>query len=206
MMKFLTALLMTSFFITACLNADDGPGPAEDESTGTETEGSTEETVAEEETAEQEPPEVKPIDITSDAFISNFFSGSYEYRTISVHSSYDYMVGILGEPTGSGSVVDGTYYHYDHIGFNFPQSVGESGDKGELKVDGIIIFPEDFTKQDAVEQFGWPSSDEVSDFRMFYDSDTSNGQYVMMNYNQQDQITEIILQYKDLSDTDFHDE
>ncbi|MFC3418872.1 hypothetical protein ACFOLA_05225 [Salinicoccus hispanicus] len=203
-MKFFITLLMSSFFITACLNSDDGP--AEVESSEAEDEASTEETVAEEETAEPEPPEVQPIDITSSAFISNFFSGSYEYRTISVHSSYDYMAGILGEPAGSGSVVDGTYYHYDHIGFNFPQSAGESEDTSELKVDGIIIFPEDFTKQDAVEQYGWPSSDEVSDFRMFYDSDTSNGQYVMMNYNQEDRITEIILQYKDLSDTDFYDE
>lgn len=194
---------MALLFLTACMNADDQTEAEPDE---VETEETTDETVAEEETAELEPPEVRPIDINSGAFLSNFFSGNYEYRTISVHSSYDYMVATLGEPAGSGSVVDGTYYHYNHIGFNFPQSAEEAEDTSALNVDGIIIFPEDLTKQDAVEQFGWPSSDDVSNFRMFYDSDPSNGQYVMMNYDQEDRITEIVLQYKNLSDTDFYDE
>ncbi|GAB3058043.1 hypothetical protein ACFOU0_03705 [Salinicoccus sesuvii] len=202
-MKLLIPLLVALFFMTACTSTDDQTGTESDE---VETEETTDETVAEEETAEQELPEVRPIDITSGAFLSNFFSGNYEYRTISVHSSYDYMVATLGEPEGSGSVVDGTYYHYDHIGFNFPQSAGEVDDTSALNVDGIIIFPEDLTKQEAVERFGWPSSDEVSNFRMLYDSDPENGQYVMMNYDQQDRITEIVLQYKDLSDTDFYEE
>ncbi|WP_271401094.1 hypothetical protein [Salinicoccus roseus] len=202
-MKLFIILLSIPMFITACTNPDDETAesqPPEEETTEEETEE-----VMEEETEEEAPPEVTPIDVTSDAFISNFFSGNYEYRTISVHSSYDYMVDRLGEPVGSGSTVDGTYYHYDHIGFNFPEAVGSVEDTAELKVDGIIIFPEEFSKQDAVEHFGWPSSDEVSDFRMFYDSDDSNGQYVMMKYNQEDRITEIILQYKDLSDTEFYD-
>lgn len=202
-MKRLIILLSIPMFITACTNPDDETTesePSEEETTEEETEE-----VTEEETEEEALPEVTPIDVTSDAFISNFFSGNYEYRTISVHSSYDYMVDRLGEPVGSGSTVDGTYYHYDHIGFNFPEAVGSVEDTAELKVDGIIIFPEEFSKQDAVEHFGWPSSDEVSDFRMFYDSDDSNGQYVMMKYNQEDRITEIILQYKDLSDTEFYD-
>lgn len=204
-MKFLLTLLFVPFAFTACFGLSDDPADqkAEEEAASEETtEEATEETSTD---VDQTPPEINPINVTSPAFISNFFNGSYEYRTVTVHSSYEYMVDTLGEPAGKGNTVDGTYYHYDHIGFNFPTSANETNDLSELKVDGIIIFPEQFYKDEAVENFGWPTRDETSDFRMIYDSDKNNGYYVMMNYTQEDRISEIILQFKNLSETQFYE-
>ena len=199
-------LFLSIFFIplafTACFGITED-APEEDTEEG-ETE-ETAETEGDSENETEEPPEVTPIDITSSRFISSFFNGSFEYRTISVQSSYDYMVNMLGEPSGSGSVVDGTYYHYDHIGFNFPESREDAGDTSELSVDGIVIFPEDFYKEDAVSNFGWPTTDDVSNFRMFYDSDTENDYFVMLNYDQDNRITEIVIQYKNLEDTELYE-
>ena len=200
-MKFFLVLSFIPFAFTACFGMSGDPA---DEKTDEGPPKETQEETSSEES--QTPPEIRPIDVTGPAFISNFFNGSYEYRTVTVHSSYDYMVDTLGEPSGKGNIIDGTYYHYDHIGFNFPTAVEDSGDTEELKVDGIIIFPDEFYKSDAVENFGWPTRDETSDFRMIYDSDKDNGYYVMMNYTQEDRISEIIIQFKDLSETDFYED
>lgn len=198
-MRFFLILSFVPLAFTACFGISGDPA---DERTPEEpTEEDTEEVRTEE---KQTPPEINPIDVTRPAFISNFFNGSYEYRTVTVHSSYAYMVATLGEPAGKGSSIDGTYYHYNHIGFNFPSSAENVENLSELKADGIIIFPEDFYKNDAVENFGWPTSDETSDFRMIYDSDNDNGYYVMMNYTQEDRISEIIIQFKNLSETEFY--
>lgn len=205
-MKFILLLFTTPLFLISCLSTITGydsdeletPEEAAEEAEETEEAGETEEEDA-------EPPEVEPVNITSDAFISNFFSASYEYRTISLGSSYDYMVNTLGEPEGSGELTDGTYYHYEHIAFNFPESVGES-DTSELRADGIIIFPEEFSKMDAVSNYGWPTLDDTSNFRMMYDSDPDNGYYVMMTYDQQDNINEIVLHSKNFQDTSLSDD
>lgn len=112
------------------------------------------------------------------------------------------MTELLGESSGKDNIVDGVYYHYDHLGFNFPKPVKDANSPDELKIDGIIIFPENFHKQDAVSTFGWPTEDQTSELRMLYDSDTDNGFYVMLNYDQDDRITEIILHNKNFSDSE----
>lgn len=199
-MKFFLTLLSVPLFFTACFGIS--PDPADKKTTEEDT--SSEEATEEDTSEETAPPEVKPISITGDAFTSSLFNGSYEYRTIAIRSSYAYMTNILGEPSGQDNLIDGVYYHYDHIGFNFPESREDIDDPGELRIDGIIIFPQDFYKQDAVEYYGWPTEDETSAFRMFYDSDPDNGYYVMMNYDQDDRITEIILHNKNRSATEDH--
>ncbi|WP_411842661.1 hypothetical protein [Salinicoccus sp. HZC-1] len=199
-MKFFLTLISVPLFFTACFGIS--PDLADEKSSEEDT--AKEESAGEPPNEENAPPEVNPINITGDGFVSNFFNGAYEYRTISIRSSYAYMTEILGEPSGQDNIIDGVYYHYDHIGFNFPESRESVDDPGELRVDGIFIFPEDFYKQDAVEHYGWPTEDETSEFRMFYDSDPDNGYYVMMNYNQDDRVTEIILHNKNLSDTKFY--
>ncbi len=199
-MKLLFLIITSPLFLISCLSTITGNNPDDLETAG-DNEEEVEEAEETEETEEQtEPPEIEPINITSDAFISNFFSASYEYRTVSLGSSYDYMINALGEPEGSGELIDGTYYHYEHIAFNFPEPAGDS-DHSELKADGIIIFPEGFTKMNAVENYGWPTLDDTSNFRMMYDSDSDNGYYVMMTYDQQDSITEIVLHNEDFQDT-----
>lgn len=199
-MKFFFTLISVSLLFTACFGIS--PDPADEK---TSEEGTAkEEPTGEPPDEEKAPPEVNPVNITGDAFISNFFNGAYEYRTISIRSSYAYMTEILGEPSGRNNIIDGVYYHYDHIGFNFPEPRENVDDPGGLRIDGVIIFPEDFYKQDAVEHYGWPTEDETPEFRMFYDSDPDNDYYVMMNYNQDDRITEIILHNKDLSDTKYY--
>lgn len=204
-MKFFLALISVPLLFTACFGVSPDPADEKASEDNRDVEKSAEETTNEASPEkEQAPTEIKPVNVTSPAFVSTFFNGSYEYRTVSVHSSYDYMVDTLGEPTGNGRTVDGTYYHYDHIGFNFPSSADDAENLSELKVDGIIIFPKDFYKSEAVETFGWPTVDETSEFRMIYDSDTDNGYYVMLNYTEQDQISEIIIQFKNLSDTKFY--
>lgn len=125
-----------------------------------------------------------------------------KYRTITIGSSYEYMTELLGESSGKDSIVDGVYYHYDHIGFNFPKPVKDAKSPDELKIDGIIIFPENFHKQDAVNTFGWPTENQTSELCMLYDSDTDNGFYVMLNYDQDDRITEIILHNKNFPDSE----
>lgn len=204
-MKLLLLIITTPLFLISCLSTITGNN-SDDLETAGEPEEEVEETEENEETEEEtEPPEIEPINITSDAFISNFFSASYEYRTVSLGSSYDYMVNALGEPNGSGELTDGTYYHYEHIAFNFPESADDT-DTSELKADGIIIFPDEFTKMNAVENYGWPTLDDTSNFRMMYDSDPDNGYYVMMTYDQQDYITEIVLHSKDFQDTSLSDD
>lgn len=207
-MKLLLLIITTPLFLISCLSTITGNNSDDLETAGEPEEEveETEETEENEETEEEtEPPEIEPINITSDAFISNFFSASYEYRTVSLGSSYDYMVNALGEPNGSGELTDGTYYHYEHIAFNFPESADDT-DTSELKADGIIIFPDEFTKMNAVENYGWPTLDDTSNFRMMYDSDPDNGYYVMMTYDQQDYITEIVLHSKDFQDTSLSDD
>ena len=204
-MKLILLLITTPLFLISCLSTITGNNP-DDLETSEEVNEEAEETEDDEETDEEtEPPEVEPINLTSDAFISNFFSASYEYRTISLGSSYDYMVNTLGEPKGSGELTDGTYYHYEHIAFNFPEAAGDA-DTSELKADGIIIFPEEFSKMDAVTNYGWPTLDDTSNFRMMYDSDTDNGYYVMMTYDQQDYINEIVLHSENFEDTSLSDD
>lgn len=204
-MKLLLLLITTPLFLISCLSTITGNNPNDLETTENDTEEVEEPEDTEEMEEETEPPEVEPVNITSDAFISNFFSASYEYRTISIGSSYDYMVNALGEPEGSGELTDSTYYHYEHIAFNFPESADDT-DTSELRADGIIIFPEEFSKMDAVENYGWPTLDDTSNFRMMYDSDPDNGYYVMMTYDQQDYITEIVLHSKDFQDTSLSDD
>ncbi|SDL04920.1 hypothetical protein [Lacicoccus qingdaonensis] len=199
-MKLLLLLITTPLFLISCLSTITGNNPNDLETTENDTEEVEEPEDTEEMEEETEPPEVEPVNITSDAFISNFFSASYEYRTISIGSSYDYMVNALGEPEGSGELTDGTYYHYEHIAFNFPESADDT-DTSELRADGIIIFPEEFSKMDAVENYGWPTVDDTSNFRMMYDSDPDNGYYVMMTYDQQDYIQEIMLHSENFEDT-----
>lgn len=204
-MKFILLLFTAPLFLISCLSTITGNNPNDVETSEEVTEESEEpedDEVTEEETV---PPEVEPINLTSDAFISNFFSASYEYRTISLGSSYDYMINTLGEPDGSGELTDGTYYHYEHIAFNFPESADET-DTSALTADGIIIFPEEFSKMDAVANYGWPTLDDTSNFRMMYDSDPDNGYYVMMTYDQQDYINEIILHGKNFEDTSLSDD
>ncbi|GAA3715732.1 hypothetical protein GCM10022378_02630 [Salinicoccus jeotgali] len=204
-MKFIIVLLAIPLFIPSCVGLfipDDSNQSATEDTGESASEESTEETT--EVASEKEPTEVTPIDVTRDAFVSNLFSANYEYRTISLRSSYEYMTRILGEPVGNGQSIDGVYYHYDHIAFNFPEKREGADDLSELKINGIIIFPENLTKQEAVETFGWPTRDEVSDFWMIYDADDSNEQYVMLKYDQEDKITEIILQHKNLEDTGFY--
>lgn len=204
-MKFIITLLAIPLFIPSCVGLlipDESNHPDTEETEESAGKNSAEET--DEEASGQDPAEVTPIDVKRDAFVSNVFSADYEYRTISLHSSYEYMTRILGEPLGSGRSIDGVYYHYDHIAFNFPEKADETDDLSELKIDGIIIFPENLKKQEAVEVFGWPTRDEVSNFRMIYDADDSNEQYVMVKYNQEDEVTEIILQHKNLEDTEFY--
>lgn len=204
-MKFILLLITTPLFLISCLSTITGNNP-EDLETGENTAEEAEETENVEETEEEkEPSKVEPINLTSDAFISNFFSASYEYRTISLGSSYDYMVNTLGEPDGRGELTDGIYYHYEHIAFNFPETA-EEADTSELKADGIIIFPEEFSKMDAVTNYGWPTLDDTSNFRMMYDSDSDNGYYVMMTYDQQDYINEIILHSENFEDTSLSDD
>lgn len=207
-MKLIILLITTPLFLISCLSTITGNNPDDIETAENDTEEveETEDTESAEEAEEEtEPPEVEPINFTSDAFISNFFSASYEYRTISIGSSYDYMVNALGNPDGSGELTDGTYYHYEHIAFNFPESA-EEADTSELRADGIIIFPEEFSKMDAVENYGWPTIDDTSNFRMLYDSDPDNGYYVMMTYDQQDYIQEIMLHNEDFQDTSLDDD
>lgn len=199
-MKLLLLLITTPLFLISCLSTITGNNPNDLETAENDTEEAEESESTDETEEEAEPREVEPVNITSDAFISNFFSASYEYRTISIGSSYDYMVNVLGEPEGSGEVTDGTYYHYEHIAFNFPESAGDT-DTSELRADGIIIFPEEFSKMNAVENYGWPTLDDTSNFRMMYDSDPYNGYYIMMTYDQQDNIQEIILHSENFEDT-----
>lgn len=202
-MKFTLLLMISPFLFISCLSAITGMDSGDDEmppGDGTEEAAETDDEDDGEEEEDPEPPEVTPVNITSDAFISNFFTASYEYRTITIGSSYDYMVNMLGEPEGSGEMTDGTYYHYEHIAFNFPESA-EDSDPSELRVDGIIIFPEDFHKIDAVENYGWPTEDDVGNFRMLYDSDPDNGYYIMMPYGQQDEIQALLLHNEDFQDT-----
>lgn len=205
-MKLLLLLITTPLFLISCLSMITGNNPddpATPEEAREEAEEAEEAEVTEEE--DTEPPEVEPINITSDAFVSNFFAASYEYRTISIGSSYDYMIDTLGEPEDSGELIDGTYYHYEHIAFNFPEPAGES-DTSELRADGIIIFPEEFSKMDAVANYGWPTLDDTSNFRMMYDSDPDNGYYVMLTYDQQDNINEIVLHSENFQDTSLGDD
>ena len=200
-MKLLLLLLIMPVLFVSCLSMLTGTEPGEGEGDTPAGEESEEvEETDEEEEEDPEPPEVNPVDVTSESFISNFFTASYEYRTISLGSSYDYMVGTLGEPEGSGELTDGVYYHYEHIGFNFPAEA-EEADTSELHVDGIIIFPEDFTKMDAVENYGWPTEDDVGNFRMLYDSDPDNGYYIMMPYDHEDYIEALLLHNEDFQDT-----
>lgn len=199
-MKLLLLLITAPLFLISCLSTITGNNPDDIETADNDTEEVEEAEEVEETEEDTEPPEVEPINLTSDIFISNFFSASYEYRTISLGSSYDYMTDTLGEPDGSGELIDGTYYHYEHIAFNFPETADEA-DTSELNADGIIIFPEEFSKMDAVENYGWPTIDDTSNFRMLYDSDPDNGYYVMMTYDQQDYISEILLHSENFQDT-----
>ena len=204
-MKLLLLLITTPLFLISCLSTITGNNPNDLETTENDTEEVEESEDPDETEEETKPREVEPVNITSDAFISNFFSASYEYRTISIGSSYDYMVNALGEPEGSGEFTDGTYYHYEHIAFNFPESADDT-DTSELRADGIIIFPEEFSKMNAVENYGWPTLDDTSNFRMMYDSDPDNGYYVMMTYDQQDNIQEIMLHSENFEDTILREE
>lgn len=203
-MKLILLLMTVPFLFVSCLSALSGQDSAEEDMPD-ETEEETVEVRDEAREEDPEPPEVTPVNITSEAFISNFFTASYEYRTISIGSSYDYMIRILGEPEGSGEITDGIYYHYEHIGFNFPESA-EDADTSELRIDGIVIFAEEFSKMDAVENYGWPTEDDVGNFRMLYDSDPGNGYYIMMPYDQQDYVTALLLHDEDFQDTSAADD
>ena len=188
-MKLLLLLITTPLFLISCLSTITGNNPNDLETTENDTEEVEESEDPDETEEETKPREVEPVNITSDAFISNFFSASYEYRTISIGSSYDYMVNALGEPEGSGEFTDGTYYHYEHIAFNFPESADDT-DTSELRADGIIIFPR-VLKNERCGNYGWPTL-MTSNFRMMYDNDRIT-YYVMMTYDQQDNIQEIML-------------
>ncbi len=198
-MKFILLMMIVPFLLISCLSALTGQDSGVQEMPEDEADEIAEMDEAEE-GEDPEPQEVTPVNITSDAYISNFFTAGYEYRTVSIGSSYDYMVDILGEPEGSGKMTDGVYYHYEHVGFNFPESA-EGTDTSELRVDGIIIFPEAFTKMEAVENYGWPTEDDVGNFRMLYDSDPENGYYIMMPYDQEDHIRALLLHSENFQDT-----
>ncbi|SOC42763.1 hypothetical protein [Salinicoccus kekensis] len=206
-MKLILLLMSVPFLLISCITTlaglDSGDGELPEEAEQEEVAETDDAEEAEEE--DPEPPEVTPVNITSEAFISNFFTAAYEYRTISIGSSYDYMTGVLGEPEGSGEITDGVYYHYEHIGFNFPASA-EDADTSEMRIDGIIIFPEEFSKMDAVENYGWPTQDDVGNFRMLYDSDPDNGYYIMMPYDQEDYVTALLLHTEDFQDTSLADD
>lgn len=201
-MKFLLLIFSIPFFFVSCLFSDTS---SNDSDTSEETEENAEENdegEAEDET-ESAPEPVTPVNITSDVFISNFFSAGYDYRNVSLFSTYDFMTNQLGDPEESGELVDGTYYSYGPIAFNFPSEAEENS--SELQIDGIIIFPEEFYKIDAVEHYGWPTFDEPGSFRMFYDGDSENGYYIMLNYDGDDRITSMVLHNKNLQDTDFYE-
>ena len=201
-MKFILLMLCVPFLFVSCFvsvfSSDDTDG------TGEETVEDTDDTDENAEEEETVPEEITEVDITSDIFISNFFSASYDYKGVSIFSTYDYMVRQLGEPEESGQIVDGTYYSYGPIAFNYP--VEAAGDTQDAQVDGIIIFPEEFYKLDAVENYGWPTFDEPGNFRMFYDGDAENGFYTMLTYDRDDRITAVTLHNKNLQDTDFYEE
>lgn len=206
-------LMLTFFCIPVLFISCLFPSLTEEEDAGDETAEETEEENSDDEEDEasegsSEPAdeaEITPVDVTSDTFIGSFFSGSYTYRNVSLYSSYDTMTNELGEPEESGEIVDGTYYNYGPIAFNFPQAADEDTNTGELQVDGIIIFPEEFYKMDAVESYGWPSFDEPGNFRMFYDADSDDGMYAMLTYDTEDRITAIVLHNMNLDDTDFYE-
>lgn len=202
-MKFTLTLLCIPLLFVSCLNFTSQEEETNEEETTENTAEAPEES-EETEDNEEETHEITPVDITGDAFIANFFTASYEYKGVSLYSTYDYMINQLGEPEESGEMIDGTYYSYGPIAFNFPAEV--NSETSDTQVDGIIVFPEDFYKTDAVEYYGWPTSDEPEHSRMIYDDDTENDYYIMLFYNHDDQITEIILHNQNLQDTDFYTE
>lgn len=136
--------------------------------------------------------EVEPIDISASGFGGQFLRGGFDYHQISVHSSYDQMIRTFGQPEATSEKIEGTFYDYGYIGFNFPESHQNVEDTSELRVNGIVIFPEDLTKQEVVSRFGWPMEDDVLNFRMNYSHRTSGDHTALFTYDWQDNITEII--------------
>ncbi len=136
--------------------------------------------------------DVEPIDVSQSNFGGSFFSGTFEYRGITLHSSYEQMVARFGQPASEEFGIDGVYYDYEHIGFNFPQSVDDVEDPSELRINGFIVPVDDMSKVEAVNTFGWPINDDVINFRMDYSNRGSGDKTILMNYDWQDNITEMI--------------
>ena len=149
--------------------------------------------------------EVEEIDVSAANFAGSFFSGTYEYRGITLHSSYEQMVARFGEPLSEESGIDGVYYDYEHIGFNFPESV-ENSDPSELRINGFIVPVNDMTKVEAVNTFGWPINDDVINFRMDYSNRAGDDRTILMNYDWQDNVTEIIYFNGPFESTDLYEQ
>lgn len=149
--------------------------------------------------------DVEPIDVSASNFAGSFFSGTFEYRGITLHSSYEQMVARFGEPLGENFAIDGVYYDYDHIGFNFPESVDNVEDPSELRINGFIVFVDDMSKVEAVNTFGWPINDDVINFRMDYSNRSGGDNTTLMNYDWQDNISEIIYYHDEFESSELYE-
>lgn len=154
-------------------------------------------------TIDVEQVEVEPIDVSAANFGGPFFSGTYDYRGITLHTSYEQMVARFGEPLSEEFGIDGVYYDYEHIGFNFPASV-ENSDPAELRVNGFIIPVEDMSKVEAVNTFGWPINDDVINFRMDYSNRAGDDKTILLNYDWQDNVTAMIYYNGPLEETELY--
>lgn len=148
--------------------------------------------------------EIEEIDVSAANFGGSFFSGTYEYRGITLHSSYEQMVARFGEPLSEEFAINGVYYDYEHIGFNFPESV-ENSDPAELRINGFIVPVDDMSKVEAVNTFGWPINDDVINFRMDYSNRGNGDKTILLNYDWQDNITSMIYYNDTFESTELYD-
>lgn len=149
--------------------------------------------------------EVEEIDVSAANFGGSFFSGTFEYRGITLHSSYEQMVARFGEPLSEEFGIDGVYYDYEHIGFNFPMSV-EDSDPSELRINGFIVPVDDMSKMEAVNTFGWPINDDVINFRMDYSNRGAGDKTILMNYDWQDNVTAMIYYNDTFESTELYEQ
>lgn len=147
--------------------------------------------------------EIEEIDVSAANFGGSFFSGTYEYRGITLHSSYEQMVARFGEPLSEEFGINGVYYDYEHIGFNFPESV-ENSDPAELRINGFIVPVDDMSKVEAVNTFGWPINDDVINFRMDYSNRGNGDKTILLNYDWQDNITSMIYYNDNFESTELY--
>ena len=97
------------------------------------------------------------------------------------------------------------YYDYEHIGFNFPESVDDVEDPSELRINGFIVPVDDMSKIEAVNTFGWPINDDVINFRMDYSNRGGGDKTILMNYDWQDNITEMVYYNDTFESTELYD-